>query len=232
MSIYQSDGFFGLGFRTISLGNITTPLYSMYEQGVIPQPIVSMYLHADILHKENMIAPGGEIIFGGSDPDCYYGDLIYTPVNNAKYWQFGVLNVTIPSLNITLNGACNAIVDTGMTIIQGPAEQVRKIYDLIGAYGPDQYRKKVNCSTVDKLPNIAFTIEGKVLEIPPSAYVTTVFINSNERVCLVELGITETVYSLVKQDWTLGIPFLATYYTEFDMGNERLGFAPGKKHIS
>lgn len=61
------DGIFGLGYASISAGNVRTPIDNMFNQGLIKQRKFSFHLN-----KESENPLGGEIIFGTiSAVSCY-----------------------------------------------------------------------------------------------------------------------------------------------------------------
>lgn len=198
----------------------------MYAQGLIPQPIVSFHLLST-----DVAGFGGEILFGGSDPTYYNGNLMYAPVSSDYFWQFSAVNITIPALNITLcNNDCETLVDSGTSLILGPLSAVQNIFKAINATGPDsdtQYY--VDCSTVHTLPLIAVAINGYVIEIPPSVYINK-FIDSKTMKVQCVVGIQDNgIDQSVQPQWTLGAIFMLEYYTEFDLGNRQIGFAVNKK---
>merc|ERR1719412_912559 len=70
------DGILGMGFPQIAVNGITPVFHSMMEQGLVEAPIFSFWLNRDPDGKE-----GGELTFGGSDPDHYSGEMTYVPVD-------------------------------------------------------------------------------------------------------------------------------------------------------
>lgn len=61
--------------------------YNMVNQGLINEPVFSFWFNRNADEEE-----GGEIVFGGMDPDHYKGEHTYVPVTRKGYWQVGVLN--------------------------------------------------------------------------------------------------------------------------------------------
>ncbi|XP_077240528.1 aspartic proteinase-like isoform X2 [Tasmannia lanceolata] len=125
------DGILGLGFQEISVGNVVPVWYNMVEQGLINDKVFSFWLNRNPDDTD-----GGEIVFGGSDPNHFMGEHTYVPVTRKGYWQFEMGDFLIgnQSTGFCASG-CAAIADSGTSLFTGPTTIVAEINHAIGAEG-------------------------------------------------------------------------------------------------
>ncbi|XP_037927941.1 lysosomal aspartic protease-like [Teleopsis dalmanni] len=206
------DGIFGMAYESIAVDSVVPPFYNMYSQGLVDADVFSFYLARD-----GSATDGGELIFGGSDSTYYTGDLTYVPVSEQGYWQF-----TMDSASIDGNSmcdSCQAIADTGTSLIVAPSSAYTYFNEYIGGSANSDGQYFVDCSTVSELPDLSFVIGGTTFNLSPSDYIVGVQ-NDGETYCMSSITYLGTDF------WILGDVFIGRYYTEFDLGNNRVGFAP------
>lgn len=214
------DGILGLGFETISQDHVPTVFGNMVAQNLVKDPVFSFYLNRDESGKV-----GGEIIFGGSDPNYYEGDFTYVPLSRIGYWQFNMSAVMIERKDKVVGHlceyGCQAIADTGTSLIGGPEQEIDHLNKALGAIGPIKGIYTFNCNQVDSLPNIVFKIAGKNFPLTPEQYVFKVNAMGQKACISSFIGLPAQVGDL----WILGDVFIGYFYTEFDYGQKRVGFA-------
>lgn len=207
---FNFDGIFGLGFQSISVGGVKPPFFSMIDQGLIDNPVFSVWLNRKVNGKS-----GGEIIFGGSDQSKYQGNISYVPISKAGYWQFYMNSVSIGNSTKLCQEGCQAIADTGTSLIVGPSADIKSIFSTLGV---DSSYPVVDCGLAPFLPNLTFTIGGRNYVLEPSDYILVGYYQG-AKYC--EVGLDVNSDDL----WILGDVFLGKFYTEYDAGNMRIGFA-------
>lgn len=216
------DGILGLGFQTISQDGVPIVFDNMVKQGLVPNPVFSFYLNRDPNGKV-----GGEILFGGSDPQYYEGDFTYVPLSKIGYWQFNMTSVNVEQANKVVGHlcehGCQAIADTGTSMIAGPSEEIDHLNKALGAIGPIKGIYTFNCNQTNSLPKVIFKIAGKDFGLSPEQYVVKMS-QFGQTMCISAFIALPQEFNL----WILGDAFIGYYYTEFDYGNRRLGFAKTK----
>ncbi|XP_078168677.1 phytepsin-like [Carex rostrata] len=125
------DGILGLAFKEISVGGVDPLWYNMVSQKLVKQQVFSFWLNRDATNGE-----GGELVFGGVDPNHFVGNHTYVKVTQKGYWEFGMGDVLIgkDSTGYCSKG-CKAIADSGTSLLTGPTAIVAEINAQIGAAG-------------------------------------------------------------------------------------------------
>lgn len=223
------DGLFGMGFEKIAQDNVMPPFQRMVAQHLVPQPVFSFYLNRD-----QSKSPGGEIIFGGIDTNYIDGDITYTPVTDAGYWQFKMDGVSMPdaktgrvngSMVNACEGGCQAIADTGTSLIAGPKAEILKLNERIGALPVPGGEYILPSCDLSSLPELVFKIEGRDFPLKPEQYILQIS-QAGKKICLSGLfGMDIPRHPI----WILGDVFIGPYYSIFDYGERRIGFAQTKR---
>ncbi|CAG9840533.1 unnamed protein product [Diabrotica balteata] len=207
------DGILGLAYPQLSDQNIPPVFQNLIDQGVVDKPVFSFYL------SQEANGDKGELLLGGSDSKYYKGDFAYSPVSQKLYWQVTAQGISVDNHNLCQRG-CEAVIDTGTSLIYGPTEDVEVINKAIGAkYDYSQGAYLIDCNTdLSSLPDVSFKFGGKQFAIPAKAYIV-----KDADICLSSFLPQE--FFLSGFEWLVGDSFLKTVYSEFDFGNNRIGFA-------
>ena len=111
-----------------------------------------------------------------------------------------------------------AIVDSGTSLMTGPKAEISQLAAALGAKPNIMGEYTVDCSLVDQLPDVVFTIGGNEYTIPGSKAVIQA-----QGVCL--FAFMGMDFPEPGPQWILGDVFMREYYTVFNYVDETIGFA-------
>ncbi|XP_067875409.1 pepsin A-like [Heterodontus francisci] len=207
------DGILGLAYPKIASSGVTPVFDNMMSENLVQQDLFAFYLT-----RENSQS-GSEVVFGGVDPDHYTGQINWVPLTQQSYWQILVDRVTINGRVVACSGGCQAIVDTGTSLLAGPTGPISTIQQYIGATEGYSGMYTVNCNNLSNMPDVVFTINGIDYPLTPSEYIV-----QSQGSCISGfMGMYLPTSS--GELWILGDVFIGPYYSIFDRGNNRMGFA-------
>nr|XP_046235079.1 nothepsin [Scatophagus argus] len=219
------DGVLGMGYPSLAeiLGN---PVFdNMLAQKIVEQPIFSFYLNRHSSGNN----PEGELLLGGTDKSLYTGPINWLPVTAKGYWQIKMDSVAVQGVSSFCPHGCQAIVDTGTSLIAGPTNDILSLQQLIGATPTNIGEFLIDCVRLSSLPHVTFVLGGTEYTLTAEHYVRKEMLGDRE-LCFSGFQAVDIV-SPKGPLWILGDVFLTQFYSVFDRGQDQVGFAPVKHPV-
>lgn len=201
------DGILGLGWDSISVGGVPTPMGALVASGQLEKPVFGFYLGNN--------APG-ELVFGGVDPKHVSGDFVYVPLTSESYWEVALQGVKLGDSSVS---SCKkAIVDSGTSLLAGPTSEITALANKLGAKSLMGKEWTVDCKA--SIPDLTFQLGGQSFSLSKS----DLTLASQGSTCI--LGLMGVDVPAPRGPlWILGDVFMRKYYVEFDWGQKQLGVA-------
>ncbi|XP_058160915.1 cathepsin D [Dasypus novemcinctus] len=216
------DGILGMAYPSISVGGVLPVFDNLMQQKLVDKNVFSFYLNRDPTAQ-----PGGELVLGGMDPRHYTGSVDYLNITRKAYWQVHMDRLEVGDGLTLCKQGCEAIVDTGTSLMVGPVAEVRELQKAIGAVPLIQGEYMISCEKVASLPPITLMLGNKGYRLSGEDYTLKVS-QGGQTVCLsgfMGMDIPPPGGPL----WILGDIFIGRFYTVFDRDLNRVGFAKAAK---
>jgi cathepsin D len=204
------DGILGMAWQKISVDGLKTVFDLTVDQKVVDTPSFSFFL------TDKAGSAGSSLVLGGTNQKYYTGDFTYHKLKSENYWLIEVDSQMFGDKQMgptTFNG----IVDTGTSLMVGSKGIVQPIITAIGA------TQVIDCSKRQSLPDYTLTIGGKNYAVPATEYILEIT-QFGQTQCLVGFQAIDFPASF-GPTLIMGDIFIKYWYTEFDVGKERVGFA-------
>ncbi|NXM65549.1 PEPA protein, partial [Serilophus lunatus] len=202
------DGILGLAFPSIASSGATPVFDNMMMENLVDRDLFSVYLSRD---SES----GSFVLFGAIDPYYTITGLSWIPLSAETYWQITMQSVSINGARVACSSGCQAIVDTGTSLLAMPVQALQMLLRALGASSSGQ----ISCEAARRLPDVVFRINGKTFPVPARAYVMR-----SDGLC--SLGFQGMEAPTEEGElWILGDVFIREYYVVFDRANNRVGLS-------
>ncbi|KAG8921052.1 Type I transmembrane sorting receptor [Tulasnella sp. 417] len=214
-----NSGLMGLAFESIAQTKATPWFFNMANQGLLASNLFSFYL-------TRQGAEGSELCLGCIDSTKFTGQPEYFPLvpGNATQAVWDIISDGATYNNVLATQPMIAIIDSGTSNIYIPPSQAAALYaNVPGAQlYTDGKHYIFPCASAATMGQIGFTFRGSstVFNIQPSQF------NLGPMEDGSDMCVGAILSSGSEDDVALvGDAFMSSWYSIFDYGNMRVGFA-------
>ncbi|KAG9000327.1 hypothetical protein FRB94_011957 [Tulasnella sp. JGI-2019a] len=221
-----TDGLLGLGFPANAETGATPWFINAATKGLLASNVFSFYLARNG-------ASGSELCFGCTDSAKFTGAITYYPLSTAAtsgtqyYWNIVSAGFTYNSG--TSSGAFSAVIDSGTTLVYIPTAYAKALYAKIpgaasaaSTVGTGFY--SFPCSSASTLAPIQLKLGSAYYAINMADF-NLGQVSSGSSLCVGGIigedigGSGATSLAIIGDEW------MKSWYSVFDYGNLRVGFA-------
>jgi hypothetical protein len=235
------DGIIGVGPTDLTKGTLTDPLDKLLDteiptvtDNLFDQRTIRDYtLGIFFAPTTNIGATSGELDFGGVDYGKTASAVSYVPITStspsSNFWG---IDQSVSYGGTTILSSTAGIVDTGTTLIL-IATNAFNVYQQATGGVPDNATGllKITEAQYAALQHLNFIVSGRTYSLCPNAQIWPRALNA-----LIG-GTSDGIYLIVADtgtpsgqgmDFINGFAFLQRYYSVYDTGKRRVGFASTK----
>jgi len=137
----RTSGILGLAFATLTVTRATPFWENLLNNGLLQSPDMSFWLSRfNDVPSAQPEEPGGAFTLGGINSSLYQGDIEFLPTVLAtpSFWTLTMSSLTLNGQSITIPTGAGAlsVIDTGTTLIGGPAAAVENFWRAVPGAQP------------------------------------------------------------------------------------------------
>ncbi|OCH95103.1 acid protease [Obba rivulosa] len=206
------DGFLGMGWPGLSSLRQSPFFNTAFTQGTAATNMFAMKLAKS----------SSELYLGGTNPALYNGAIEYHTLSTSnKFWQLGNAKVLVGN-NVTSSGF-PTIIDSGTTIMYGPAAAVKAFYAAIPGSALYDNANGLYTYPCKSPPTVSFNWGGKNWVVSAANFNLGVSSSKTPTRCIGALSSKDL--GLGSDIWLLGDSFMKNQYNVFNFAQNAVGFA-------
>ncbi|OCH85115.1 acid protease [Obba rivulosa] len=210
------SGLMGLAFQSISSSGATPFWQTLADSNELDSALMAFQLtRYDNASGVSELEPGGTFTLGAVNSTLYTGEIEFQDVPQAGYWLQEMTGLTVDGTSVTLPSGSDsyAAIDTGTTLVGGPASVISALYAAIPGSSPlssSQGYYSYPCDT-DVTVSLAFGGSSTSWPIAPADFVVEQLDASTCVGAFFAIDNTGTT----APPWIVGDTFLKNVYSVF-----------------